>query len=56
LAALAFRSRCLRTRNRQDEIIAAQADPVAHALGYEIVRIRVLSGKRQTVQIMVVRG
>lgn len=42
----------MRTRNRQDEIIAAQADPVAHALGYEIVRIRVLSGKRQTVQIM----
>ncbi|MGP1275896.1 MAG: ribosome maturation factor RimP [Caulobacterales bacterium] len=42
----------MRTRNRQDEMVAALADPVADALGFEIVRIRVLSGKRQTVQIM----
>jgi ribosome maturation factor RimP len=46
----------LRTRGRQDEIIATLADPVAEALGYEIVRIRVLSGKRQTVQIMAERA
>lgn len=42
----------MRTRTRQDEIIASLADPLAGAMGYEIVRIRVLSGKRQTVQIM----
>jgi len=42
----------LRTRSRHDEMIAVLADPVAEAMGYEIVRIRVLSGKRQTVQIM----
>lgn len=46
----------MRTRGRQDEIVATLADPVAEALGYEIVRIRVLSGKRQTVQIMAERA
>ncbi|WP_421789491.1 ribosome maturation factor RimP [Hyphobacterium sp.] len=42
----------MRTRTVQDEAIDALVTPVAAALDMEIVRIRVKSGKKQTVQIM----
>lgn len=42
----------MRTRTAQDDALYALAAPVAEALDMEIVRIRVKSGKRQTVQIM----
>jgi ribosome maturation factor RimP len=46
----------LKTRTRQDELILAIAEPLARTLGLEIVRVRVMSGKRQTVQIMAERA
>jgi ribosome maturation factor RimP len=46
----------LKTKTRPDEIILAIAEPVAETLGLEIVRVRVMSGKRQTVQIMAERA
>ncbi len=42
----------MRTRTAQDDAILALAAPMAEALDMEIVRIRVKSGKTQTVQIM----
>lgn len=42
----------MRTRTAQDDAIYQLAAPIAEALDMEIVRIRVKSGKRQTVQIM----
>ncbi|WP_421784682.1 ribosome maturation factor RimP [Hyphobacterium sp.] len=42
----------MRTRTAQDDALYALAAPVAEAMDMEIVRIRVKSGKRQTVQIM----
>lgn len=45
----------LKTKTNTDERILAIAEPVAADLGYGIVRIRVMAGKRQTVQIMAER-
>ena len=45
----------LKTKTNTDERILAIAAPVAADLGYGIVRIRVMAGKRQTVQIMAER-
>lgn len=42
----------MRTRTAQDDAIDALASPIAASLDMEIVRIRVKSGKTQTVQIM----
>lgn len=42
----------MRTRTAQDDAILTLVLPVAEALDMEIVRIRVKSGKTQTVQIM----
>lgn len=46
----------MKTKTRPDEIIYALAEPAAEALGLEIVRVRVMAGKRQTVQIMAERA
>ena len=43
------------TRTSQDERILELAQPVAEALGLEIVRIRVMGAKKKTVQIMAER-
>lgn len=45
----------MKTKTSTDERILAIADPVARDLGYLIVRIRVMGGKRSTVQIMAER-
>ena len=45
----------LKTKTNMDERILAIAEPLAADLGYGIVRIRVMAGKRQTVQIMAER-
>lgn len=45
----------MKTKTNMDERILAIAEPVAADLGYGIVRIRVMAGKRQTVQIMAER-
>lgn len=45
----------LKTKTNMDERILAIAEPVAADLGYGIVRVRVMAGKRQTVQIMAER-
>ncbi len=44
------------TRTSQDERILEIAQPVAEALGLEIVRIRVMGSKKKTVQIMAERA
>ncbi|MBL4870309.1 MAG: ribosome maturation factor RimP [Robiginitomaculum sp.] len=45
----------MKTKTSMDERILAIADPVASDLGFSIVRIRVMGGKRSTVQIMAER-
>ncbi|TGY88837.1 ribosome maturation factor RimP [Marinicauda algicola] len=45
----------MKAKTPQDETILALAEPVADALGMEIVRVRVMGGKRQVVQIMAER-
>ena len=42
----------LKTKTPQDDRIAALADPIAAELGLEVVRVRVMSGKRPRLQIM----
>jgi ribosome maturation factor RimP len=55
LPRVEFKERVLKTKTNMDERILAIAEPVAADLGYGIVRIRVMAGKRQTVQIMAER-
>ena len=45
----------MKTKTPQDETLLALAEPIAHELGMEIVRVRVQGGKRQIVQIMAER-
>ncbi|WP_300542771.1 ribosome maturation factor RimP [Maricaulis sp.] len=45
----------MKTKTPQDDRIAALADPLAEELGLEVVRVRVMSGKRQRLQIMIDR-
>ncbi len=45
----------MKTKTNIDERILALADPIAADLGLHIVRIRVMAGKRRTVQIMAER-
>ncbi len=45
----------MKTKTNKDERILALADPIAEDLGLHIVRVRVMAGKRQTVQIMAER-
>ncbi len=45
----------MKTRSPQDERILTIAEPLAGALGLEIVRVRVMSGRKTTVQIMAER-
>lgn len=45
----------MKTRSPQDECILELAEPVAEALGLEIVRVRVMGGKKTTCQIMTER-
>lgn len=45
----------MKTKTDMDARILAVADPVADDMGYNIVRIRVMSSKRSTVQIMAER-
>ena len=46
----------MKAKTHQDETILALAEPVAEELGMEIVRVRVMGGKRQVVQIMAERN
>ena len=45
----------MKTKTNMDERILEIAEPVANDLGYGIVRVRVMAGKRQTIQIMAER-
>ena len=45
----------LKTKTHIDERILSFANPIAKDLGLKIVRVRVMSGKRRTVQIMAER-
>lgn len=45
----------MKTRTPQDDRVMEIAEPIADALGMEIVRIRVMGGKKTTVQIMAER-
>lgn len=45
----------MKTKTDMDSRIARVADPVAADMGYHIVRVRVMSGKRSVVQIMAER-
>ena len=45
----------MKTKTNMDERILAIAEPVAADLGYGIVRVRVMAGKRQTIQVMAER-
>ncbi len=45
----------MKTKTDMDARILAVAEPVAEDMGYHIVRIRVMSSKRSTVQIMAER-
>lgn len=45
----------MKTASPQDERILTLVDPVADAMGLEVVRVRVMGGKRTTVQIMAER-
>ena len=47
--------RLMKTKTNIDERILALAEPIAADLGLHIVRIRVMAGKRRTVQIMAER-
>jgi ribosome maturation factor RimP len=52
---MGFEEPCLKTRSPQDVHILELAEPVAEALGLEIVRVRVMGGKKTTCQIMTER-
>jgi len=45
----------MKTKTNIDERILALAEPIADDLGLRLVRIRVMAGKRRTVQIMAER-
>lgn len=45
----------MKTKTDMDARILTIAEPLAHDMGYDIVRIRVMSGKRSVVQIMAER-
>lgn len=45
----------MRTKTPLDDRLMALADPVADRLGFEIVRVRVMGGKRMRAQIMAER-
>jgi len=45
----------MKTKTHIDERILAIADPIAEDMGLTIVRVRVMAGKRKTVQIMAER-
>ena len=45
----------MKTKTHIDERILALADPIAEDLGLAVVRVRVMSGKRKTIQIMAER-
>ena len=45
----------MKTKTHMDERVLALAEPIAEDLGLRIVRIRVMAGKRKTVQIMAER-
>jgi ribosome maturation factor RimP len=45
----------MKTKTNIDERILALAEPIAADLGLRIVRVRVMAGKRRTVQVMVER-
>lgn len=46
----------MKTSSPQDERILALVEPVAEAMALEVVRIRVMGGKKTTVQIMAERS
>lgn len=45
----------MKTKTHTDERVLALAEPIAEDLGLRIVRVRVMAGKRKTVQIMAER-
>jgi len=45
----------MKTKTHMDERILVLAEPIAEDLGLRIVRIRVMAGKRKTVQVMAER-
>ena len=45
----------MKTKTNIDERILALAEPIADDMGLQIVRVRVMAGKRRTVQIMAER-
>jgi len=45
----------MKTKTNIDERILALAEPIAADMGLQIVRVRVMAGKRRTVQIMAER-
>lgn len=45
----------MKTKTSMDERILAISEPVANDLGFSIVRVRVMGGKRSTLQIMAER-
>lgn len=50
-----FERRQLKTKTHTDERILELADPIAADLGLRVVRVRVMAGRRRTVQIMAER-
>ena len=52
---MANRTSLLKTKTHIDERILELAEPIAADLGLRIVRVRVMAGKRRTVQIMAER-
>ncbi len=49
-------ARALKTKSPQDDRILALAEPVAAELALEVVRVRIMSGKRPRLQIMADRA
>lgn len=45
----------LQTKTTQDERVLSIIEPVAEDLGYDVVRVRVMGGKRSTLQVMAER-
>ncbi|MHA6287822.1 ribosome maturation factor RimP [Maricaulis sp. CAU 1757] len=46
----------MKTKTPQDDRIAALVDPVAGELGLEVIRVRVMSGKKPRLQLMIDRA
>ncbi|MEN0652929.1 MULTISPECIES: ribosome maturation factor RimP [Hyphobacterium] len=46
----------MKTKTTLDERLLALVEPIAMAMGFEIVRVRVMGGKRKTFQIMAERN